>query len=126
MDDFKIDRRHLRSEYLKQVNLDESYGVRNAKYLVVKYSHWISNKDNKPTPANHIKINNITGETYDDRPRSLSADGTKKYKFETLEIIFAFELFVVFFAAEYNGETDNPQIRLFEPHIDKDYITYSF
>ena len=126
LDDFKIERRHLRSEYLKQVNLDESYGVRNAKYFVVKYSHWISNKDNKPTPSEHIKINHITGETYDDRPGSLSSDGTKKYSLDTLEKVFAFALFGVLFAAEYNGNKDNPQIHLFDPRIDADYVTFSY
>jgi len=124
--DYKIDRRNLRREYLKRANVDESYGVRNAKFFTLRYSHWISNKDNKPTPPNHIKINHLTGETYDDRPGSYSADGTKKYELETLDKVFAFALFGVFFAAEYNGEKDNPQIHLFDPRIDEDYITFSY
>lgn len=70
LDDYKIDRRYLRREYLKRANVDEYYGVRNANFFVIRYSSWISNKDNKPTPPNHIKINLLTGETYDDRPGS--------------------------------------------------------
>ena len=31
--DYKIDRRFLRRKYLKRANVDESYGVRNAKFL---------------------------------------------------------------------------------------------
>ncbi len=126
LDDYKIDRRYLRREYLKRANIDESYGVRNANFFVIRYSSWISNKDNKPTPPNHIKINHLTGETYDDRPGSYSSDGTKKYELETLDKIFVFALFGVVFAAEYNGEKDNPQIHLFDSRIDEDYITFSY
>lgn len=32
----------------------------------------------------------------------------------------------MFFAAEYNGLKDNPQIRLSNPRIGKDYITFSY
>lgn len=124
--DYKMDRRYLRREYLKRANVDESYGIRNAKFFILRYSHWIENKDNEPTPPNHIKINHLTGETYDDRPGSYSADGTKKYELETLDKVFAFALFGVFFAAEYNGEKDNSQIHLFDPRIDEDYITFSY
>ena len=92
----------------------------------MRYSHWISKKDGKPTPQEHIKINHLTGEAYDDRPGNYSADGTKKYELETMEKVFAFSLFGVFFAAEYNGEKDNPQIHLFDPRIDVDYITFSY
>lgn len=124
--DYKVDRRYLRREYLKRANLDESYGVRNAKFFVLRYSSWISNKDNKPTPANHIKINHITGETYDDRPGSLSTDGTKRYELETLDEIFVFALFGVVFAADYYSEKENPQIHLFDPRTNEDYITFTY
>ncbi len=126
LDDYKIDRRYLRREYLKSANIDESYGVRNANFFVIRYSSWISNKENVPTPPEHIKINHLTGETYDDRPGSLSADGTKKYELETLDKIFVFALFGVVFAAEYNGEKENPQIHLFDPRTNEDYITYTY
>ena len=126
LDGCKMDRRYLRREYLKQVNADESYGVKNVKFFVLRYSHWISNKDNKPTPANHIKINHLTGEAYDDRPGSLSTDGTKKYELEALDKIFVFALFGVVFAAEYNGEKENPQIHLFDSRTEKDYITFTY
>lgn len=122
----KIDRRYLRREYLKRANVDESYGVRNAKFFTLRYSRWISKKDGKPTPQEHIRINHLTGEEYDARPGNYSADGTKKYELETMEKVFAFSLFGVFFAAEYNGEKDNPQIHLFDPRIDEDYITFSY
>ncbi len=124
--DYKLGRKYLRREYLKRANVDESYGVKNAKYFVIRFSRWISNKDNKPTPPNHIKINHLTGEEYDDRPGSYSADGTKKYELETLEKVFAFALFGVVFAAEYNRDKENPQIRLFDPRKDEDYITFSY
>ena len=126
LDDYKIDRRYLRREYLKRANIDESYGVRNANFFVIRYSSWISNKDNKPTPPNHIKINHLTGETYDDRPGSYSSDGTKKYELETLDKIFVFALFGVVFAAEYNGEKDNPHIHLFDPRTNEDYVTFTY
>lgn len=126
LDDYKIDRRHLRREYLKRANVDESYGVRNANFFVIRYSSWISNKDNKPTPPNHIKINHLTGETYDDRPGSYSSDGTKRYELENLDKIFIFALFGVVFAAEYNGEKENPHIHLFDPRTNEDYITFTY
>ena len=126
LDGYKIDRRHLRREYLKRANVDESYGVRNANFFVIRYSSWISNKDNKPTPPNHIKINHLTGETYDDRPGSYSSDGTKRYKLETLDKIFVFALFGVVFAAEYNGEKENPHIHLFDTRTNEDYITFTY
>ena len=126
LDDYKIDRRYLRREYLKRAHVDESYGVRNANFFVIRYSSWIRNKDNKPTPPNHIKINHITGETYDDRPGSYSSDGTKKYELETLDKIFVFALFGVVFAAEYNGEKENPQIHLFDPKTNENYITFTY
>ena len=106
--------------------MDESYGVRNAKFFTLRYSRWISNKDGKPTPPNHIKINHLTGETYDDRPGSYSVDGTKKYELRILDKIFVFALFGVAFAAEYNGDKDNPQIRLFNPRTDEEYVTCSY
>jgi hypothetical protein len=124
--DYKIGRRHLRRTYLESVNVGEAYGVKNAKYFVLRYSHWISNKENKPTPLEHIKLNHITGEMYDDRPGSFSADGTKKYELETLDKLFVFALFGVVFAAEYNGDKENPQIHLFDPRADEDYITFTY
>ena len=124
--DYKIGRRHSRRTYLESVKADEAYGVKDARYFVLRYSHWISNKDNKPTPTNHIKINHLTEETYDDRPGSYSADGTKKYELGKLDKVFVFALFGVFFAAEYNGEKENPQIHLFDPRIDEDYITFTY
>lgn len=126
LDGYKMDRRILRREYLKRANVDESYGVRNANFFVIRYSSWISNKDNKPTPANHIKINHLTGETYDDRPGSYSSDGTKRYELETLDEIFVFALFGVVFAAEYNEEKENPHIHLFDPKTNEDYITFTY
>lgn len=111
--DFKIDRRQLKREYLKKAKVNESYGVRNAKYFILRYSRWISNKKGKPTPQEHIKINHLTGEKYDDRPGDYSVDGTKKYELETLDKIFVFALFGIAFAAEYDGDKDNPQIKLF-------------
>lgn len=126
LDGYKIDRRYLRREYLKRASVDESYGVRNANFFVIRYSSWISNKDNKPTPPNHIKINHITGETYDDRLGSYSSDGTKKYELETLDKIFVFALFGVVFAAEYNGEKENPQIHLFDSKTNENYITFTY
>ncbi len=126
LDDYKIDRRYLRREYLKRAHVDESYGVRNANFFVIRYSSWISSKDNKPTPPNHIKINHLTGETYDDRPGSYSSDGTKRYKLETLDKIFVFALFGVVFAAEYNGEKENPHIHLFDTRTNEDYITFTY
>ena len=126
LDGCKMDRRYLRREYLKRVNADESYGVKNVKFFVLRYSHWISNKDNKPTPPNHIKINHLTGEAYDDRPGSLSTDGTKKYELETLDKSFVFAMFGVVFASEYNGEKGNPQIHLFDPRTEEDYITFTY
>ena len=126
LDGYKIDRRYLRREYLKSASVDESYGVRNANFFVIRYSSWISNKDNKPTPPNHIKINHITGETYDDRPGSYSSDGTKRYELITLDKIFVFALFGVVFAAEYSGEKENPQIHLFDPKTNEDYITFTY
>ena len=126
LDDYKIDRRYLRREYLKRAHVDESYGVRNANFFVIRYSSWISSKDNKPTPTNHIKINHLTGETYDDRPGSYSSDGTKRYKLETLDKIFVFALFGVVFAAEYNGEKENPHIHLFDTRTNEDYITFTY
>ena len=90
LDGCKKERRQLRREYLERVNADESYGVRNVKFLVLRYSHWIENKEDVPIPPEHIKTNYITGEMYDDRPGSLSADGTKKFELETLDNIFAF------------------------------------
>lgn len=126
LDSCKIERRHLRREYLKRANVDESYGVRNVRYFVLRYSSWIENKENVPTPPEHIKVNHITGETYDDRPGSLSADGTKKYELETLDKVFVFVLFGVLFAAEYNGEKENPQIRFFDPRTEEDYITFTY
>lgn len=126
LDDYKIDRRYLRREYLKSARVDESYGVRNANFFVIRYSSWISNKDNKPTPPNHIKINHITGETYDDRPGSYSSDGTKRYELKTLDKIFVLALFGVVFAAEYNGEKENPQIHLFDPKTNENYITFTY
>lgn len=124
--DYKIGRRHLRRTYLESVNVDEAYGVKDARYFVLRYSHWISNKDNKPIPPQYIKLNHITGEMYDDRPGSYSADGTKKHELETLDKLFVFALFGVVFAAEYNGEKDNPQIHLFDPHTNEDYIAFSY
>ena len=126
LDDYKIDRRYLRREYLKRAHVDESYGVRNANFFVIRYSSWISSKDNKPTPPNHIKINHLTGEMYDDRPGSYSSDGTKRYKLETLDKIFVFALFGVVFAAEYNGEKENPHIHLFDTRTNEDYITFTY
>ena len=126
LDDYKIDRRYLRREYLKRAHVDESYGVRNANFFVIRYSSWISSKDNKPTPTNHIKINHLTGETYDDRPGSYSSDGTKRYKLETLDKIFVFALFGVVFAAEYDGEKENPHIHLYDPRTNEDYITFTY
>ena len=126
LDGYKIDRRYLRREYLRNARVDESYGVRNANFFVIRYRSWISNKDNKPTPPNHIKINHITGETYDDRPGSYSSDGTKKYELETLDKILVFALFGVVFAAEYNGEKGNPQIHLFDPKTNENYITFTY
>ena len=126
LDGYKIDRRYLRREYLRNARVDESYGVRNANFFVIRYRSWISNKDNKPTPPNHIKINHITGETYDDRPGSYSSDGTKRYELETLDKILVFALFGVVFAAEYNGEKGNPQIHLFDPKTNENYITFTY
>lgn len=63
---------------------------------------------------------------YDDRSGRFSADGIKKYALEMLDKVFAFALFGVFFAAEYNGEKANPQIHLFDPRIDEDYITFTY
>ena len=126
LDDYKIGRRQLRREYLKRENLDESCGVKNANYFVLRYSHWIENKKNKPIPPEHRKINHITGEVYDDRPGSLSADRTKKFELETLDKVFVFALFGVVFAAEYNGNKDNPQIHMFDPRVDEDYITFTY
>lgn len=124
--DFKIDRRQLKREYLKKSNVYESYGVRNAKYFILRYSRWISNKIGKPTPQEHLKINHLTGEKYDDRPGDYSVDGTKKYELATLDKIFVFALFGIAFAAEYNGNKDNPQIRLFNPRTDEEYVTCSY
>lgn len=126
LDDYKIGRRRLRREYLQRAGVPESFGAEKAKYFVLKYSHWISNKRNEPTPPNHIKINHLTGETYDDRPGSLSADGVKKYELDGLDKIFAFVLFGVPFGAEYNREKDNPQIKLFHLRTEEDYITFSY
>ena len=126
LDGCKIERRQLRREYLERVNADESYGVRNAKFLVLRYSHWIEHKEGVTIPPEHIKINHKTGEAYDDRPGSLSADGTKKFELETLNKMFVFVLCGTFFVAEYNGEKENPQIHLFDPRIDEDYITFTY
>lgn len=92
----------------------------------MRYSRWISNKKGKPTPQEHIKINHLTGEKYDDRPGGYSVDGTKKYELETLDKLFVFALFGIAFAAEYNGNKDNPQIRLFNPRTDEEYVTCSY
>lgn len=124
--DYKIGRRHSRRTYLESVNADESYGVKDARYFVLRYSHWIINKEDKPIPPNHIKLNHITGEMYDDRPGSFSADGTKKYELETLDKLFVFALFGIVFAAEYNGDKENPQIHLFDPRTNEDYITFTY
>lgn len=126
LDDYKIDRRYLRREYLKRAKVDDSYGVRNAKFFTLRYSRWISKKDGKPTPQEHIKINHLTGEEHDDRPGNYSTDGTKKYEFETMEKVFAFSFFGVFFAAEYNGEKENPHIHLFDPRTNEDYIMFTY
>lgn len=111
---------------MDSVNADEAYGLKDSSYFVLRYSHWISNKEDKPIPSNHIKINHITGEAYDDRPGSFSADGTKKYELETLDKLFVFALFGVVFAAEYIGEKGNPQIHLFDLRTNEDYITFTY
>lgn len=126
LDDYKIDRRYLRREYLEQANVDESYGVRNARYFVLRYSSWIENKKDVPISSAHIKVNHNTGETYDDRTGSFTADGTKKYELETLDKIFVFALFGVAFAVEYNGDRENPQIHLFDPRTEEDYVTFTY
>lgn len=124
--DFKIGRRKLKRKYLKQAQVEESYGVKNVKFFTLQYSRWISNKDGKPTPPEHIKINHITGEEYDDRPGNYSADGTKKYELSTLDKIFVFMIFGIVFAAEYNDDKNSPQIRLFDPRTDEEYVTFSY
>lgn len=126
IDDYKIGRRKQRRKYLEQAKVDTSYGIKDVKYFILRYSHWIEAKDNKPVPANHLKINHITGEQYDDRPGGLSTDGKKKYELETLDKVFVFALFGVVFAAEYNGNKDNPQICLFDSQTAEDYITFSY
>ena len=54
LDDYKIDRRYLRREYLKRAHVDESYGVRNANFFVILYSSWISRKENKPFDGRNV------------------------------------------------------------------------
>lgn len=126
IDDYKIGHRKQRRKYLEQVKVDASYGIKDVRYFILRYSHWINAKDNKPVPPNHIKINHITGEEYDDRPGGLSADGKKKFELETLDKIFAFALFGIAFAAEYNGNKDNPKILLFDPRTEEEYVTFSY
>lgn len=126
VDDCKIGRRKLRRKYLKRINADESSGVKNAKYLIIRYSHWISNKKDKPIPPEYIKINHNTGEQYDSRPGNFSDDGKKKFELDTLNKISVFLLCGVLFAAEYNENKDNPQIHLFDPRTEGDYITFTY
>ena len=76
-----------------------------------------------PISSEHIKVNHNTGETYDDRTGSFTTDGTKKYELETLNKIFVFALFGV---AEYNGEKENPQMHLFDPRTEEDYVTFTY
>ena len=71
-------------------------------------------------------IDKVTGETYDDRPGSYSSDGTKRYELKTLDKIFVLALFGVVFAAEYKGEKEKPQIHLFDPKTNEDYITFTY
>jgi len=76
------------------------------------------------TPPILIEINYLTGEMYDDRPKSYTADGTKKVEPKILDRVFTFALFDVFFVSEYNGEKENSQIHLFDPRIDEDKLHF--
>lgn len=126
LEEYKIERRLFRREYLKRVDAPESCGVRRVKYFALRYRSWISNKDDVPIPPEHLKVNHLTGEAYDDRPGSWTLDRTKKFALDTLDQILFFSLFGVVFAAEYNGNKENPQLHLFDPRTNENYITFSY
>lgn len=122
----KSERRIKRCKYLQRVGASMSHGVRDANYLTLRYSHSIRGKEGEPTPSEYIKINYKTGELYDDRPGSLSAEGVKKIRIEDENPPCEVVLFGVAIGIEIEGGKADPQVKLFDPHTEETYAVFRY
>lgn len=122
----KSHRRKTRGKYLEHFKKDESACIRKPKYLAIRYSHFISQKDGKETPAKYIRINYKTGELYDCRPGGLSSDGTKKFKIDFSKPIITFALFGIPFGGMLEGGEDNPKITIFDLRTEETYALFTY
>lgn len=119
-------RRVMRSNYLERRNADASACIRNPKYLAIRYSHFISQKDGKKTPDEYMRLNYKTGEWYDSRPGSMSTDGTKKFRIDFSKHIISFALFGILFGGEIEGSAEDPKITIYNLRTEETYAQFTY
>ena len=125
--DAKYTRRIMRAKFIKSRCGDSSCCISKPRFIAIRYSHFIKSKpEERQTPEEYIRINYITGEKYDCRPGSLSADGTKKFKIDFSRPLFLFALFGIPFACELEGSEDDPKINIFHAKTEEEYGQFSY
>ena len=125
--DAKYTRRIMRAKFIKSRCGDSSCCISKQRFIAIRYSHFIKSKpEERQTPEEYIRINYITGEKYDCRPGSLSADGTKKFKIDFSRPLFLFALFGIPFACELEGSEDDPKINIFHAKTEEEYGQFSY